>query len=227
MTAYRSTFLAPVLLLAATACGAPGGSANDGAPSGGSSVDPSAYPSALLGTWQGGEGEFADIVLKFSADGTCVQKDAGYPADPCTFSVSTGGVNSPSTSQSWIVQVSSADYGQTLEVVAIDPNQFTVRDGQRLYNYTRVSGDNAKDCVGPDVTRTCDEFGTQQGCNNTPGCFWDGSCGGAYACDEIDERQYCTSDIGCSWIGKCYGDATSCIEVDAEDCNTYPACHLQ
>lgn len=178
-----------------------GGGASGG-PSGSSAQ--SAYPGQLLATWQGGEGEGADSALKFNADGTCVQKDVGSLSDPCTYSVSTGGVDSPSTSQSWIVQVSGTKYDQSLEIVAIDKNQITARDGTKLYGYVRVSDDAVKDCVGT-TPQTCDELAKKQTCENTAGCSWDWY-GDAYYCD---------------------GDVIPCLSHYAEDCNTYPACHLQ
>ncbi len=109
----------PILLLSATACGAPGGAGNGG------SSDPlgsSAYPSVLLGTWESNsEG------VKFAADGACIQKYWGDVSHPCTYLVSTGDVDQPSADHLWVLQVDEKEdtggvRAWSAEIVALGPS---------------------------------------------------------------------------------------------------------
>lgn len=253
-----------ILPLAATACGAPGtspqGQVRSSAVNGvnGARGGSARYPTLLLGTWAAASGS-AVWFDEFSSDGTCVHKDDGVPADPCRYSVTTGGVNTPSDSQGWIVQASSNDgYAASLDVIAIDSTVMTVRDGQKLVTYSHVSDDNLKDCVGPDPQMDCDALATEQSCNDVPGCNWNAYCGASTSCrlefaqedcenapgcewdfDSCDVSVVCfdasneqdcsgfSSSNGCVWQGECSGEATSCLQLSADDCSRYPQCHLQ
>lgn len=106
----------PILLLAATACGAPARASNGSSPD---QVGSSAYPSELLGTWE------SDVEgVKFAADGTCIQKYWGSAAHPCTYLVSTDNAGQPSAHHPWVMQVdqkedNGGDWAWSAEIIAM------------------------------------------------------------------------------------------------------------
>ena len=201
MNAYKSMIFAPVLLLAATACGAPAGAGSGNSQDtnpGATSAAASTHPSTLVGTWEG-DSEMDYEVFDLRADGTCIWKQYGYPADPCTYSVATGDASRPSTNASWMLQVSTTKYNTSLEVVAVDRSQFTVRIAGIFHVYQSVSPDFAKDCVGP----------------------------GAQPCETVSTETACNSELGCNWDQGCWGTPQSCIINDPTTCSSSPGCHMQ
>lgn len=214
---------------AAGAANGAAGSTNGAAGAAGAagSTNGAAEPAQLLGTWQA-LNEVPSDAYKFTSDGTCIYKLWGDAAVPCSYSAATGGVNSPSASQSWIVQVSTSEFSITLDVVAIDSKAMTVRDGQNLWTYSRTSDDDVKDCVGPDQPPDCDTLTTQSGCQDVPGCNWSGSCGASSDCYGLDQDS-CQDAPGCQWNFAVYNaacvDNTACTYAnDEQHCSGSVGC---
>jgi hypothetical protein len=213
----KALIFAPILVLAATACGAPG--ANGSSDQAGSS----AYPSELFGAWQD-EGQ--TVVFKLSDQGQCVVKFAGYASAPCTYSVARSGMGPPTPNQPWILQADFPDEYTSYNVVAIDPKQITVSDGAKLEPLTRVSDDLLKDCVGK-LPATCDGS-DKQSCETVPGCSWSAYCEGyGYSCGAAQSAASCSSKPDCYWNEGCSGSTATCLELGPDECDSYPPCHLR
>jgi hypothetical protein len=119
--------LATASLLALTACGAAEPGSSQGSPG------DTTHPPALFGSWFAPSFTIGSVTdsarMVYRPDGTCLYGFGEAKSDPpdgvpCTYSVA-GADKLPSSSASWLIQMTMPDVVIPLEIVAIDEMSFT------------------------------------------------------------------------------------------------------